>query len=73
MKNGRRSVPPGMERFFQQFGFGEDGRRMPQQRMPRKQHRVVTGENSGFFISADGYAVTNNHVVDHAELGAGHC
>ena len=26
----------------------------------------VVGEGSGFFISADGYAVTNNHVVDHA-------
>ncbi|MEI9401826.1 trypsin-like peptidase domain-containing protein [Mesorhizobium argentiipisi] len=28
---------------------------------------VILGEGSGFFISADGYAVTNNHVVDHAE------
>jgi len=64
-ENGQRAVPPGMERFFQQFGFGEDGGRMPQQRMT-PQHRVVTGEGSGFFISADGYAVTNNHVVDHA-------
>ncbi|AUX79634.1 MULTISPECIES: Do family serine endopeptidase [Sinorhizobium] len=26
----------------------------------------LMGEGSGFFISADGYAVTNNHVVDHA-------
>ncbi len=47
------------ERFFRQFGFrGPNG--MPQQ------HHMVTGEGSGFFISADGYAVTNNHVVDHA-------
>jgi serine protease Do len=47
------------EQFFRQFGFrGPNG--MPQQ------HHMVTGEGSGFFISADGYAVTNNHVVDHA-------
>jgi len=28
---------------------------------------IVVGQGSGFFISADGYAVTNNHVVDKAE------
>ena len=31
----------------------------------RKQ--FITGQGSGFFISADGYAVTNFHVVDHAK------
>ena len=34
--------------------------------MPRGR-QIIMGQGSGFFISADGYAVTNNHVVDHAE------
>jgi len=50
-----------MERFFRRCG-GPDA--LP--RMPRGQG-VVTGQGSGFFISADGYAVTNNHVVDGAD------
>jgi serine protease Do len=50
-----------MEKFFQQFG----SQGMPRAEQPR--HQFVTGEGSGFFISADGYAVTNNHVVDHAK------
>jgi serine protease Do len=34
---------------------------------PTPRNRFVTGQGSGFFISADGYAVTNNHVVDKAQ------
>ncbi|RTL51315.1 MAG: Do family serine endopeptidase [Bradyrhizobiaceae bacterium] len=59
--------PPGspMERFFRRFG-GPDG--FPGNRGPRGgRGSVVTGQGSGFFISADGYAVTNNHVVDGAD------
>jgi serine protease Do len=32
-----------------------------------QRRRTITGVGSGFFISADGYAVTNNHVVDSAK------
>lgn len=50
-----------LEKFFEQFG----GRGMPKGFPQGK--RAVTGEGSGFFVSADGYAVTNNHVVDNAK------
>jgi serine protease Do len=53
-----------LDRFFRQFGdqFGQQfGPHAPQRR------DAITGEGSGFFITADGYAVTNNHVVDHAK------
>src|SRR5208283_5332090 len=50
--------PPGspFERFFRRFGMPET---------PNGKE-VITGQGSGFFITQDGYAVTNNHVVQNA-------
>src|SRR5262249_20146188 len=49
------------EHFFRRFG-------MPDNMTPNApQGRKTTGQGSGFFLSADGYAVTNHHVVDKAE------
>src|SRR5215813_11498459 len=63
---GDLPFPPNsqIERFFRRFGLPE-GVTPDEPRAPR--NRLVTGQGSGFFITADGYAVTNNHVVDKAE------
>ena len=54
-------MPPNMERFFRRF-FGDQ---VPgPNRIPR--NRRSQGQGSGFFISADGFVVTNNHVIDKA-------
>jgi serine protease Do len=52
-----------MDRFFRQFGSPEEAN----PGAPPPGRNMVTGQGSGFFISSDGYAVTNNHVVDKAE------
>jgi serine protease Do len=53
-------IPPNIQRFMRRFFGDQQG----QGGMPHNRH--VMGQGSGFFISPDGYLVTNNHVVEKA-------
>jgi len=74
MFEGFPDFPEGhpLERFFRRFGegspdlFGERRRDRDGKRQHRFGRPFATAQGSGFIISADGYIVTNNHVVDKA-------
>ena len=65
------NIPRGgpLDKFFRQFGMpGMEGAPgMGGEGGERQRPHTGMAQGSGFFISSDGYIVTNNHVVDHAK------
>ncbi len=67
--------PRGFEDFFRDFFGDEQFRNSPEQQQPEPEDDSVDAEKqtrplgigSGFLISADGYVVTNHHVIDRAD------
>ncbi len=53
------NLPPEIQQFFRQFG--------QQNGVPANPQSVILGEGSGFFISSDGYIVTNYHVAQDSK------
>lgn len=53
-----------LKRFFRDFRGFDNGQRGERNRPNRSERARPVSQGSGFFISEDGFLVTNNHVID---------